>query len=83
MLTNGVPTIFIENKLAMGESSSTFFVNQFAMTVVEVVVSEYLRASSADDTMRFLKMNKTYGFTHMLGSIGCMRWKWKNCLAAW
>jgi hypothetical protein len=55
----------------------------FAVAVVEVSKPEYLRAASAQDIAQLLEMNKKCGFSGMLGSIDCMRWRWKNSPATW
>ena len=83
MMAYGVPADFIDDNLAMGESTSIFFIKQFAKEVVELFGPEYLRAPNAQDTARLLEMNKACGFLNMLGCIDCMHWKWKNCPSAW
>ena len=50
----------------MAESTSIFYVKQFAKTMVEVFGAEYLRAPNAQDNQRLLDMNKAHGFSGML-----------------
>ena len=78
-----VPADYIDENLAMAESTAIFYVKQFSMTMVEVFGPQYLRAPNAQDTQRLLEMNKARGFPGMLGSVDCMHWKWKNCPKAW
>ena len=72
MMAYGVPADYIDDNLAMAESTFIFYVKQFAITMVEVFGPQYLRAPDAQDTQRLLEMNKTHGFPCMLGSIDCM-----------
>ncbi|XP_073367922.1 uncharacterized protein [Aegilops tauschii subsp. strangulata] len=62
MMAYGVPANYIDDNLAMVESTSIFYVKQFTKTMVEVFGAEYLRAPDAQDTQRLLKMNKARGF---------------------
>ena len=72
MMTYGVPADYTDDNLAMAESTSIFYVKQFAKAIVEVFGVEYLRAPNAQDTQRLLEMNKARGFPGMLRSIDCM-----------
>ncbi|KAI4970774.1 hypothetical protein ZWY2020_001688 [Hordeum vulgare] len=83
MMAYGVPTDYINDNLAMIESTSIFYVKQFAKAIVEVFGAQHLRAPNAQDTHMLLEMNTSRGFPRMLGSIDCMQWKWKNCPRAW
>jgi hypothetical protein len=67
----------------MGESQSIECVKRFAVAIVRVFGTSYLRAPNAEDTAKFLVDNKARGFSKMLGSIDCMHWSWKNYPAAW
>ncbi|KAI5008129.1 hypothetical protein ZWY2020_009177 [Hordeum vulgare] len=62
MMAYGVPAHYIDDNLAMQESTSIFYVKQFAMTMVEVFGPQYLRAPKAQDIERLLEMNKAQGF---------------------
>jgi hypothetical protein len=52
-------------------------------TVNSKFSAEYLRSPTQDDIARLLAIGESRGFSGMLGSIGCMHWKWKNCPNAW
>lgn len=71
MMAYGIAADLIDDNLAMGESTSIYFVKAFAKAVVEVFGEEYLRAPNAEDTHRILEINKSRGFPGMLGSIDC------------
>ena len=32
---------------------------------------------------KLMAINEERGWLGMLGSVGCMHWRWKNCLVAW
>jgi hypothetical protein len=55
----------------------------FAIAIVNVFGSTYLRAPNGEDTGRLLEFNADRGFPGMLDSIDCMHWSWKNYPAAW
>ena len=46
----GVPADLIDDNLAMGESTSIFYVKAFAKAIVEVFGDEYFRAPNAQET---------------------------------
>jgi hypothetical protein len=83
MMAYDVPAYYIDDSLAMAESTSIFYVKQFAKTMVEVFGPQYLRAPNAQGTQRPLEKNKAHGFPGMLGFVDCMHWKWKICPKAW
>ena len=83
IMAYGVPADYIDVNLAMAESTSIFYVKQFAIAMVEVFGPQYLQAPNAQETQRLLEMNKARGFPGMVGSVDCMHWKWKNCPKAW
>jgi hypothetical protein len=83
MLAYGIPANLIDDHLAMGESTSILCVKRFAMAIVNIFGSTYLRAPNAQDKARLLEFNADQGFSGMLGSIDCMHWSWKKCPAAW
>jgi hypothetical protein len=35
------------------------------------------------DLERLLEFGSKRGFPGILGSVDCMHWQWKNCLAVW
>jgi hypothetical protein len=54
MLAYGIPADLIDDHLAMGESTSILCVKRFAVAIVNVFGSTYLRAPNAQDTARLL-----------------------------
>jgi hypothetical protein len=54
----------------------------FAKKMIFVFRDKYLRAPNKD-TKRLMVMNESRGWPVILGSIECMRWKWKKCPIAW
>jgi hypothetical protein len=83
MLAYGIPADLFDDNLAMGESTTIMCVKRFAVAIVHIFVSTYLRGPNAEDTARLLEFNSNRGFPGMLGPIDCMHWSWKNCPAAW
>jgi hypothetical protein len=57
MLAYGIPVDLIDDNLAMGEITAIMYVKRFAVAIVNVFVSTYLRAPNAEDTTRLLKFN--------------------------
>jgi hypothetical protein len=57
MLAYGIPADLIDDHLAMGESTSILCVKRFAVAIVNVFGSTYLRAPNAQDTARLLEFN--------------------------
>jgi hypothetical protein len=74
MLAYGIPADLIDDHLAMGESQAIMCVKRFAIAIVRVFGSTYLKAPTSKDTARILEFNKARGFPGMLGSIDCMYW---------
>jgi hypothetical protein len=72
MLAYSIPADLIDDNLAMGESTAIMCVKRFAVAIVHVFGSIYLRAPNAKDTARLLEFNADRGFPSMLGSIDCM-----------
>jgi hypothetical protein len=67
MMAYGVPADYIDDKLAMAESTSIFYVKHFAKSMVEVLGPRSLRAPNSQDTKGILEMNKARDFSGMLG----------------
>jgi hypothetical protein len=74
MLAYGIPANLVDDHLAMGESQAIECVKRFAIVIVEVFGEHSLRAPTAEDTTRLLRMNEARGFLGMFGSIDCMHW---------
>ena len=51
--------------------------------MIEIFGPKYLRSPNAADISRLLRKANQRGFPGMLGSLDCMNWAWKNCLAAY
>ena len=62
MMAYGVPADYIDDNLAMAESTSIFHVKELAKVMVELFCVEYLRAPNAQYTQSLLEMNKARGF---------------------
>jgi hypothetical protein len=62
MLAYGILVDLVDDNLAMGESTSIMCVKRFAVTIVNVFGSTYLRVSNAKDTARLLEFNADQGF---------------------
>jgi hypothetical protein len=72
MLAYGIPADLIDDHLAVRESTSILCVKRFAVAIVNIFGSTYLRAPNAQDTARLLEFNADRGFSGMLGSIDSM-----------
>jgi hypothetical protein len=83
MLVYGIPADLIDDNLAMGESTTIMCVKHFAVAIMHIFGSTYLRAPNAEDRARLLEFNTDRGFPGMLDSINCMHWSWKNYPVAW
>jgi hypothetical protein len=83
ILAYGISADQVDDHLAMGESQAIGCVKRFAIAIVRVFVTTYLRAPNYEDTARVLEENNARGFLKMIGSIDCMDWSWKNFPAAW
>ena len=51
--------------------------------MVAIFSEQYLRSPNNEDIARFIAHDQNREFPGMLGSIDCMRWKWKNYPIAW
>ncbi|XP_071713269.1 uncharacterized protein [Rutidosis leptorrhynchoides] len=70
--------------LHMCEHTSYDCLNNFCKCVFHLYGPEYLRKPNAQDVQRLTtKHAQIHGFPGMLGSIDCMHWRWRNCLACW
>ncbi|XP_042027115.1 uncharacterized protein LOC121774280 [Salvia splendens] len=57
---------------------------KFYEGVVDAFRATYLRKPNAEDCQFLMRMHdRVHDSTGMLGSIDCMHWEWKNCLAEW
>jgi hypothetical protein len=83
MLAYGVGADVVDDYIRIGESTAIESMRRFVQAVIDVFGNEYLRKPIAADISRLLLIGESHGFRGMLGSIGCMHWKWKNCPVAW
>jgi hypothetical protein len=61
MLAYGIPADLFDDHLAMGESTAIMCVKRFAIEIVQVFGSIYLRAPNAEDMTRLLEFNSNRG----------------------
>jgi hypothetical protein len=78
MIANGVAADAMDEYVCVGESTTLECLRKFAVAIVEVFGSEYLRLPNKHNTARLLAIGERRGFPGMLGSIDCMHWGWKN-----
>jgi hypothetical protein len=78
-----IPADLVDDNLAMGKHTAIMCVKRFAIEIVHVFGSTYLRAPNVEDTTRLLEFDRNRRFPGMFGSIDCMHSSWKNFLAAW
>ena len=83
MLAYGMPTDSLDEYVRIGESTTIERVKRFCQGVVKIFGLEYLRSPNVADISRLLRKANQRGFPGMLGSLDCMHWAWKNCLAAY
>ncbi|KAK1692694.1 hypothetical protein QYE76_009391 [Lolium multiflorum] len=83
MLAYGAHSDVVDDYLRMAESTTLDCFYRFCRAVIIVSGDIYLRSPTVEDTAQILAVNEARGIPGMLGSIGCMHYKWKNCLFAW
>ncbi|XP_062119105.1 uncharacterized protein LOC133832832 [Humulus lupulus] len=79
----GAPADYVDEYVRICETTTIECLVNFVRGVNDIFGIEYLRRPSAGDIRRLLQMGEVCGFPHMLGSIDCMHWEWKNCPVAW
>ena len=79
MLAYDIPADSLDEVVRLSESTMIEAFKHFVKAVVDVFADQYLRAPTAEDTTRLMAINTPRGFPGMLGCIGCMHWRWKNC----
>jgi hypothetical protein len=62
MVAYGIPVGLVDDHLAMCESQAIECVKRFAVAVVRVFVTTYLRAPNAEDTARIWRRTRLVGF---------------------
>ena len=83
MFAYGVLSDFMDEYVRIGETTALQNLKKFVTVVVDVLSKKYFRKPNNEDIVRLLSHGRRQGFPSILGSIDCMHWKWKNCLAAW
>ena len=83
MLAYGMSADSPDEYVRIGETTTIECVKQFCQGVVEIFGPEYLRSPNSADISKLLRKANQHGFLGMLGSLDCMHWAWKNCLAAY
>ena len=83
MLAYGIIANFMDEYVWIEESTSMESLKKFVKAVVDIFSKEYLRYPNNENIAIILANGERRGFLGMLGSIDCMHWKQKNCLAAW
>ena len=83
MLAYGMFADSLDEYVRIGETTTIECVKQFCQGVVEIFGPEYLRSPNSADISKLLRKANQHGFLGMLGSLDCMHWAWKNCLAAY
>ena len=83
MLAYGIIANFMDEYVWIEESTSMESLKKFVKAVVDIFSKEYLRYPNNENIAIILANGERRGFLGMLGSIDCMHWKRKNCLAAW
>ena len=83
MLAYGVAADFMDEYVRIGKSTAIESLKKFVKAVVDIFSKEYLRYPNNENIAIILANGERRGFLGMLGSIDCMHWKQKNCLAAW
>ena len=62
----------------MSESTCGDAMVSFATAVVEVFRPQYLKEPTVADTDMLLAISEARGWPDFLGSLDCIKWKWKN-----
>ena len=83
MLTYGCPGDSLDKTLEISETVVHCCTKRFARAINEINGEEFLRRPTDQDIERLLFENSRRGFPGMLGSLDCMKWRWKNCPSGW
>ncbi|KAF8376731.1 hypothetical protein HHK36_031601 [Tetracentron sinense] len=83
MLAYGMPADAMEEYMRIGESTTVESLKRFCRAIISIHEEEYLGSLTTTDISKLLREEEKRGFPGMLGSLDCMHWSWKNCLAAW
>lgn len=83
MLASGCTGDAMDEYIRIGNWTSLLCLKRFCAAVVWCFGKEYLRNPTDEDTEMLLRGVGAMGFPGMLGSIGCCKCVWKNCLIAY
>lgn len=83
VLTRGLLPDANDEYVKLSESSAIKSLKRFCSAIIEIFSTQYLRAPTSSDIARLLYIGEQHGFPGMLGSLGCMHWKWQNCPTGW
>ncbi|XP_021747235.1 uncharacterized protein LOC110713081 [Chenopodium quinoa] len=83
MLAYGCSANQVDEYLKLGESTARECLGKFVEGLIAQFTTEYLHKPTVENIRRLLREGKDRGFPGMLGSIDCMHWVWKSCLARW
>ncbi|XP_073121824.1 uncharacterized protein [Henckelia pumila] len=82
ILAYGTPADAADEYIKIGELNTIQCLQRFSRDIVEVFAERYLRSPTPTNIDRLLLIGEKRGFIGMLGSLGCMHWRWKNCPTA-
>ncbi|CAL8162102.1 unnamed protein product [Prunus armeniaca] len=83
MLAYGSSADQVDEIVRMGKSTILESLVRFCDAVENLYTRDYLHRPTPRDPQLLLQKAESHGFPGMIGSIDCMHWQWKNCLAAW
>ncbi|CAL2265193.1 unnamed protein product [Prunus armeniaca] len=83
MLAYGSSADQVDEIARMGKSTILESLVRFCDAVENLYTRDYLHRPTPRDPQLLLQKAESRGFPGMIGSIDCMHWQWKNCLAAW
>ncbi|XP_010667172.1 uncharacterized protein LOC104884249 [Beta vulgaris subsp. vulgaris] len=79
LLAYATSTDLVDDDLKISGSLDRDSLQHFVEGVVAEFGDENLRRLNDTDLTRLLYVGEEQGFSRMMGSIGCMHWRWKNC----
>nr|XP_051221420.1 uncharacterized protein LOC127339637 [Lolium perenne] len=83
MPSYGMAADIFDEYLRIGETTCLETMYRLCQPVIDVFGEYYLREPTVEDTRRFLSINKSRGFSDMIGNIYYMQWEWQNCPFRW
>ncbi|CAL1377418.1 unnamed protein product [Linum trigynum] len=83
MLAYGCSTYSLDETCRIAESIVLLCLRKFFSAITSTNYAQYLHAPTVDDNRHLLHHVAQRGFPHMIVSIDCMHWEWKNCPTGW